>query len=509
MISSSIRVLQVNLNRSSPATESALQIAIELKIDLVIVQEPWVPPRPSDTTDYSNTRSILHPSFSQILPADLTYRPRTLVYIAKSFKPLVTIASSSPQDSDLLVIDIIEKQSKIQLLNVYNEEDQAKIGPFTLERCLFSRELQPNSLLLGDFNTHHPWWDPLAKPSTGADKLVDWFENQDLALLNTPGIGTFFRPNLARESVLDLTLASSSLANRIEDWQVLPDLGSDHFGLLFTVTGTGIELAKDPSQLKFNTSLANWDLFSEKLKSEITKCPTLNHLELIEQATSLQLLQDHLLAKGTTDSLDLAAIELTQAITTAAKSSIPLMKPGARAKPWWNPALLELRQVMLREQRLMAQNPDFKQLYLAAKNSYFLAIKRAKRNHWNQFLEKEDPQSIYKAMAYTKDRQPEKLPPILNRETFQGKCDILRETLFPLPPQAPEPSWESYEPTDWNWSVLTTSELENACSAKIKGKTPGPDSIGQDIILQAYRAIPEVFYKLYSCLIDLGHHPKC
>src|ERR1700733_1265967 len=164
---------------------------------------------------------------------------------------------------------------------------------------------------------------------------------------------------------------------------------------------------------------------------------------------------------------------------------------------------------MLREQRLMAQNPDFKQLYLAAKNSYFLAIKRAKRNHWNQFLEKEDPQSIYKAMAYTKDRQPEKLPPILNRETFQGKCDILRETLFPLPPQAPEPSWESYEPTDWNWSVLTTSELENACSAKIKGKTPGLDSIGQDIILQAYRAIPEVFYKLYSCLIDLGHHPKC
>ena len=40
MISSNIRVLQVNLNRSAPATESALQLAIELNIDLVIVQEP-------------------------------------------------------------------------------------------------------------------------------------------------------------------------------------------------------------------------------------------------------------------------------------------------------------------------------------------------------------------------------------------------------------------------------------------------------------------------------------
>jgi ribonuclease HI len=509
MISSSIKVLQVNLNRSPPATESALQIAVELKIDLIIVQEPWLTRRPPNTTDYSNTRSVLHPSFTQILPADLTYRPRTLVYIARSFKPLVTIASSSPRDSDLLVVDIIEGQSKIQLLNIYNEKDQAETGLYTLERCLFDRELQLNSLLLGDFNTHHPWWDPLAKTSAGADDLVNWIEIQDLALLNTPGTGTFFRPNLARKSVLDLTLASSSLANRIEDWQVLPDLGSDHLGLLFTVTGTSIELAKDPPQLRFNTSLANWDLFSENLRSEITNCPTLSYLDSIEQVTSLQLLQTPVLANWTTDSLDLAASELTQAITTAAISSIPLKKPGSRAKPWWNTDLLALRQAMLREQRSIARYPDSKQLYLAAKNSYFLAIKRAKRDHWNQFLEKEDPKSIYKAMAYTKDRQPEKLPPILGRESFQDKCDILRESLFPSPPQAPEPNWESYEPSTWNWSILTTSELENACSAKIKGKTPGPDSIGQDIILQAYRAIPEVFYQLYSRLINLGHHPKC
>jgi Endonuclease-reverse transcriptase len=122
-----------------------------------------VPPRPTGTTHYLNTRSVLHPSFSQILPADLTYRPRTLVYIARSFEPLVIIASSSPLDSDLLAIDIVEGQSRIQLLNIYNEEDQAEIGPFTLERCLFSRALQPNSLLLGDFNTHHPWWGSPSK----------------------------------------------------------------------------------------------------------------------------------------------------------------------------------------------------------------------------------------------------------------------------------------------------------------------------------------------------------
>jgi len=119
----------------------ALQVATKLKINLVIVQEPWLTQRLPNTMDYLNTRSVLHPSFSQILPADLTYRPRTLVYIAKSFKPLVTIASSSPQDSDLLIVDVIEGQSKIQLLNIYNEKDQAEIDLYTLERYLFDREL--------------------------------------------------------------------------------------------------------------------------------------------------------------------------------------------------------------------------------------------------------------------------------------------------------------------------------------------------------------------------------
>jgi hypothetical protein len=42
MISLSIRVLQVNLNRSQFAIESALQLAIESNIDLILVQEHWL-----------------------------------------------------------------------------------------------------------------------------------------------------------------------------------------------------------------------------------------------------------------------------------------------------------------------------------------------------------------------------------------------------------------------------------------------------------------------------------
>jgi hypothetical protein len=515
MLSSSIKILQANLNRSGPATESTLERAIELKADLLVIQEPWV------TEDYS--RSILHQSFNQILPLDTNLRPRTLVYVSRTFQPSVSLAISSPKDPDLLVIDIIEGNAKLQLLNVYNEDDQAGVGPKTLERCLFHRQLSPNTILLGDFNIHHPWWDPLAKKSPGADELIEWLEQQDQHLINLPGTGTFFRPHLTRESVLDLSFASNSLASKIQDWQVLPELGSDHYGLLFSIPGNKTIRLDNPLQSSsFNTQLANWDLFATCLRSYLAESNTLTSGEL---NSLLPTWNDQLgILEGDTPItaiLDNAALDLTDAITKAAKASIPTNRPGARSKPWWSEDLKELRKVMMQKQRALARDPSSVQPYLQAKNTYFLAIKRAKTDHWNQFLEKEDPKSIYKAMAYTSDKRVEKTPPIQSKaatlttpaqleETFQGKCSALRNKLFPPPPRAAKPSWDNYQPSArWDWPNLTESELKNACSAKVKGRTPGPDSITQEIILQAYKIAPDVFYLLYSNLINIGYHPKC
>ena len=61
-------------------------------------------------------------------------------------------------------------------------------------------------------------------------------------------------------------------------------------------------------------------------------------------------------ATGVTDLLDSAAQELTNTISEAVKASIPTSKPGARAKPWWSHDLQELRQYMIRTQRLVIYN---------------------------------------------------------------------------------------------------------------------------------------------------------
>ena len=65
---------------------------------------------------------------------------------------------------------------------------------------------------------------------------------------------------------------------------------------------------------------------------------------------------------------------------------------------------------------------------------YFQMIKAYKRDHWNSFLEKENPKSIFRALKYTKPTKVERIPSILEETSFKGKAKIFRDTLFPRPP---------------------------------------------------------------------------
>ena len=53
-----------------------------------------------------------------------------------------------------------------------------------------------------------------------------------------------------------------------------------------------------------------------------------------------------------------------------------------------------------------------KQDYIVLRNRYFDAIKKAKKDYQNAFLEKGDLKSIFKAFIYIKNRQIQQIPPI-------------------------------------------------------------------------------------------------
>ncbi|KAH7563621.1 hypothetical protein BM1_00668 [Bipolaris maydis] len=191
---------------------STLQLAIELKVDIIAIQEPWI--APSSSNNYEAPRSIAHQSFYQIFPkVDPNLRPRALFYISRSLTAEVS-QREEIGDHDAIAITIQEGRLKFNIYNVYNQKNAENIKTF--QRLLANTQLPISTLLLIDANEHHPWWDPGCKTSQDGQLLADWIEDQDLSLLNTPGTATFFRPHLSRETTLDLTIATPDLAAKGE-----------------------------------------------------------------------------------------------------------------------------------------------------------------------------------------------------------------------------------------------------------------------------------------------------
>ncbi|TVY31962.1 hypothetical protein LSUB1_G008342 [Lachnellula subtilissima] len=98
----------------------------------------------------------------------------------------------------------------------YNTESALQVA-IKLDINIILQLIPPlDSVFYGDFNAHNPWWDLLYKArDIEGIALVDWIDYHDLALLNTPGIGTFHRSYMARPTNINLTLAYRSIANYI------------------------------------------------------------------------------------------------------------------------------------------------------------------------------------------------------------------------------------------------------------------------------------------------------
>jgi hypothetical protein len=142
-------------------------------------------------------------------------------------------------------------------------------------------------------------------------------------------------------------------------------------------------------------------------------------------------------------------------------------------------------------------------------------IKTAKQGLWDVFLENAKGKDIFKALQYTKYNKVEKLPIIkykkeeetLNALSFEEKSEAFLNILFPKPPNSEPPDWEGYTPDkNWNWPKIEAKEIKDAIFNSFIKTAPGPDQISNKIIQETYLTIPDIFYKLYSKLIEKGYH---
>jgi len=205
-MSSEIRFLQNNVDRTPDYMVTCLEIGLEYSTDFILFQEPYI--RDGTTISHPAYDTIL-PSSSSSPPSSSLIRPRVAIFHRKlsRFQYCQRDDLSSP---DLLVIDIIGSQiPNLQLINIYNEKSlEPEDNTYTIERALVNIVPSKNSILGGDFNAHHPWWNSTISSPTRAEALTQWLQRFNFDLISQPDQSTFYRKGMTSLSVIDLVFVS-------------------------------------------------------------------------------------------------------------------------------------------------------------------------------------------------------------------------------------------------------------------------------------------------------------
>ena len=146
--------LQHNVNTNTHNMHTCLEYGIENQIDFILFQEPWFAK--------DNITTISHSAYYCIVSEYQNIRPRVIIFARKQSRYQFCLRSDICSDSDLLIIDIIDKtrsfSETIQLINVYNEKSLLENrNNRTIERCLHTITSYKYTIICGDMNAYHSW----------------------------------------------------------------------------------------------------------------------------------------------------------------------------------------------------------------------------------------------------------------------------------------------------------------------------------------------------------------
>ena len=280
--------------------------------DIVALQETWYkdssykPNFPSYTTQHK----VRGPQHNKTKGGGLAFIISNCInYRVKTLKEY-----NNPE-LEVQCITIQLKKSSLDILNVY-----APPGKLTKKELIhYKKQLNKTYIICGDFNAHHPTWDP-ENHNTNKEgiELNDILNDDDsICIATPPGLitHTCTKEGATSTSTLDLTLCNPALLPSF-DIKTIPDYGSDHDPVIATIEINPNKTirGKRPRWKLENVNWQNWKTKLEKPTNEQLKSRQPGDLE-----------KDY---KNFTSSIQEASEETFKKTGKKAKYNIH--------KPWWN-----------------------------------------------------------------------------------------------------------------------------------------------------------------------------
>ena len=201
---------------------------------------------------------------------------------------------------------------KITICNLYNQPNQ-NYDLSQLPRVI--ENLTKPTLVLGDFNAHHPLWDEnCIDTNDHGKKIGDFILNSNFCCLNEDEVATYFSKTHGTFSSIDLSICSADIIDQLK-WNTINDLyTSDHYPIIIT----HLNQNSSNQEARYNLEKADWNKF-QLYTRDIGPFEPMRDSELINE-------------------------NFIDFVINAANKSIPKCSPNTnkRQVPWWNNSLSSL-----------------------------------------------------------------------------------------------------------------------------------------------------------------------
>lgn len=471
----SLKCLQINLHNCKAATAQSAQFIIENKIDIALIQDPYV--NNNFLYGYPNNW-IKHKSLNN--------------------EAWVVITNNAP-------VNFITPTTSAAFINLTTKTKQIIIGSqycrpkANINAALdeWGKLIKPNEpIIIGaDLNARHTFWG-YPTTDTRGDKLIDFVISKDLIRLNCKSNLTTFDTGHSKGNP-DFTIGNSSSAALINNWYISDQISlSDHRYILFEINEDRAITISNRLKSKFG----NHNKFSRLIKNN-----------------SFNLIRDCLNVKNETE-LDMFTTHLVDTVSKIARSIYKIRKSDNKIKlNWWNDHLKTKRnrlRALDRRYRKCEDINDKKQLKTQLNKEqalYKRLVVKSKSDTWKNFCNSQ--QETYGAafkLAHNKLFKPSDLTLKLPNNDTPTKSEALTYlTNYHFPPKdATIKDQPRYAITTIREPEINTKEARDALFAFLTSKAPGPDGIDFLIWRRVFDSNPNLLTTWINKCFELQHFPN-
>ena len=351
-----------------------------------------------------------------------------------------------------------------------------------------ARDSKEPVILAGDLNAKSPLWGSRVVNERGT-VLAEWVVGSGMIVANEGNSPTFERGGSS--SVIDITLASEVIIDRLTEWKVHLDIEnlSDHHYITFSLATSDKTRRDQEEHQKSDRLRKSWRVDKEAL-------------EAVEAEMKMADFD------GSTDDPGKCVMGIQAILNRTCLSR----RAQSKRKPvhWWCEEIAICRKACLSERRRLTRargkkNSDLRAIRLAntkykvAKKALKKSISRAQKEKWSELLETVNKDPWGKAYNVVTGK-------LQGRAANPDGLERLRvaQSLFPTHPTI---SWAQDE---WTGEVTPFSESEiQAAADRIKiGKAPGPDGIPPAVVRIFLRTQPKAATALMNSLFLRGVFPE-